>query len=257
MNIKKIFAAFAASAAMLICGTNVYAQCPQKVYDYADLITDETEAQFEERLEDIADTYGHDIVIYTTDESLGGHSPAIFSEKLAKELDLGINGSGALFLVSMDERDYDIGTFGTFGDEVLVGYMRDELAEDVVSNLSSGNYKSAFSQYITRCEDECRKVSEKGPNSQKKPMSIGEAAVCILIAFVISAIIMFTMKAQMKTTRSKASANDYVRKGSFSLKYARDIFLYSNIVRTKIESQSGSSSSYSSGSGSGHSGGKF
>lgn len=257
MKLKKIFAAIAVTAAILTGGASVSAESKFKVYDNADLISESQEAELESRLKDIADTYGHDIVIYTTDDGLGGRSPITYSEKLKDELDIGISGSGALFFISMEGRDYDIGTFGKFGDEVLVGYMRDALSEDVVSYLSSGDYYRAFSIYADRCESESIKVYESGPNSQREPLSAGELAVCILIAFGISAIIMFAMKAQMKTTRMKATANDYVRKNSFDLNYARDIFLYSSITRTKIESNSNSSSSYSSGSGSGHSGGKF
>ena len=61
------------------------------------------------------------------------------------------------------------------------------------------------------------------------------------------------MKGQMNTVRAERMANNYIRKNSFRLDSARDIFLYSTVTRTKISSDTNSGGS----SDSGHSSGSF
>lgn len=246
-RIKVIFCALLCSAAVLAGGVTVSAESEFKVYDNADILSDSEEAVLEEKLSGIADTYGHDVIVYTTD-SIGSKEAWEYNEDLRYEINAGIDGSGIIYLVSMEYRDYDIYSFGNMYEEIMINSVRDDLAEELVSYLSDGDYYGAFDRYADKVKAEIINVRENGPNEEPSyaiPIGIG----CGLIIGLITVLI---MKSGMKTTRAEAMANNYVRQGSFRLTNSRDIFLYSQVTRTKR-----SSNNSSSGGGGGHSSGKF
>lgn len=245
---KLCFCALAAFMTICLFTGKVYAQSVRKVYDYGQLLSSTERESLEKRLGDISREYGHDIIVYTAD-SLQGYSAGDFSEKIKREQNAGINGSGIIFLVAMDSRDYDLYAFGKMYDEIMIQYLLDELSEDVRSYLSQGRYYDAFCRYADRCEEEIQNTGINGPN--RKPSA---APIIGFPAGIITGLItVLIMKRQMKTTRTEAMANNYIKQGSFKLTDSRDIFLYSSVHRTK-RSSSGSGGGRSGG---GHSGGKF
>lgn len=246
-RIKSIFCALICSAAVLAGGVTVSAESEYKVYDNADILSDSEEAALEDKLSGIADTYGHDVIVYTT-YSMNGEDAEDYSEQLRFELNAGIDGSGIIYLVSMEYRDYDIYSFGKMYEEIINNSIRNDMADELVSYLSDGDYYGAFDRYADMVTAEIKHVLENGPNEEPSyavPIGIG----CGLIIGLITVLI---MKHGMKTTRAEAMANNYIRQGSFKLTNSRDIFLYSQVTRTKRSSDSGSS-----GGGGGHSSGKF
>lgn len=247
---KKIFGAFCAlacSAALLAGGINASAESEYKVYDNGDLLSMDEEVALEDKLTDIAVTYGQDVIVYTTD-SMDGMDAEEFTEYLRSELDAGIDGSGIIYMVSMEYRDYDIYSFGRMYNEIMIQSLTDDMAEDLQPYLSDGRYYDAFDQYADKVLSEIEYVEEYGPNEEPSyaiPIGIG----CGLL---IGLITVFVMKSGMKTTRAETMANNYIRQGSFKLTNSRDIFLYSQVTRTKRASDTSSS-----GGGGGHSSGKF
>lgn len=123
------------------------------------------------------------------------------------------------------------------------------MTEELQPYLTDGEYYTAFDRYADRVEYEINQVLEYGPNeppSYAIPIGIG----CGLIIGIVTVCV---MKHGMKTTRQEAMANNYIKDGSFKLTRSSDVFLYSQVTRTKISTDSGSSGS----SGGGHSSGKF
>lgn len=250
---KKIFGAFCAlacSAAMLAGGITASAESEYKVYDNADLLSLDEETALEDKLMDIAVTYGQDVIVYTAD-SMDGMDAEEYTEHLRYELDAGIDGSGIIYMISMEYRDYDIYSFGRMYDEIMIQYLIDDMAEDLQPYLSDGSYYDAFDRYADKVIAEIKNVEVNGPNTAPS-YAIPIAIVCGLIIGIITVLV---MKSNMKTTRAESMANNYVRQGSFKLTNSRDIFLYSKVTRTKRSSDSGSSGG--GGGGGGHSSGKF
>ena len=248
-KISKLFCTLACSAAVLAGGISVYAESEYKVYDEAGLLTDEEYDALENKLENISDTYGHDVIVYTT-ESMEGMEPASYTEYLREELDAGIDGSGIIYMISMEDRDYDVYSFGTMYNDIMIKNIIDDMTEDIQPYLTDGEYYTAFDKYADRVEYEINQVLEYGPNeppSYAIPIGIG----CGLIIGIVTVCV---MKHGMKTTRQEAMANNYIKDGSFKLTRSSDVFLYSQVTRTKISTDSGSSSGSSGG---GHSSGKF
>ena len=82
--------------------------------------------------------------------------------------------------------------------------------------------------------------------------------ISIIVGVVLALIIVGVMKGKLKTVRSQAAANSYMKKDSLNIETSQDLFLYSTVSRTKIEreeSSDGGSSTHTSSSGSTHGGG--
>lgn len=248
---KKIFGllcALSASAVMLASGAAVSAESEYKLYDNGGLLAEEDAYSLETRLEEIAYEYSQDVIVYTTDD-LGGYEVEDYSEMLVSELNAGINGSGIIYVVAMNERKYDIYAFGQMKDEIMIKSIRDDLAEELRPYLTDGEYYTAFMGYADKVSEEIYDVYENGPHtppSYAVPIGVG-------CGIVIAIVTVLSMKSRMNTLRTKPMANDYLRKGGFSLDRSRDIFLYTSIVRTARPSNSDSGG----GSDSGHSSGSF
>ena len=58
--------------------------------------------------------------------------------------------------------------------------------------------------------------------------------ISLAVGLVISLVIVFLMKRSMSTVRSAKRADGYVKRDSFSLTEARDIFLYSTVTRVRV-----------------------
>ena len=249
---KKIFGTFCAlacSAALLAGGINASAESEYKVYDYGDLLSDSEETALEDKLCGIADMYGQDVIVYTTG-SMDGMDAEDYSYYLIDELDAGIDGSGIIYLVSMEYRDYYIRGFGNMYDDIMTHSIIDDTADELRPYLTDGKYYEAFDKYADKVLSEIEYVEEYGPNEEPSyaiPIGIG----CGLLIGLITVLV---MKSGMKTTRAETMANNYIRQGSFKLTNSRDIFLYSQVTRTKRTSDT---STTSSGGNTGGSGGKF
>ena len=163
-KVSKIFCAISAAAVMLMSGVAVSAESEYKLYDEAGLLAEEDAREIETRLEEIAYTYSQDVIVYTTDD-LEGYEVESYNERLASELDAGINGSGIIYLVAMNERKYDIYAFGQMKDEIMIKSIRNDLASDLQPYLTDGEYYTAFMGYADKVEEEIYNVYENGPNA--------------------------------------------------------------------------------------------
>ena len=76
-------------------------------------------------------------------------------------------------------------------------------------------------------------------------------------SLVLALVIVLVMKASMNTAIKKTTSHEYVRSGSMNLTEKRDVYMYSNVSKVKVESNSsssGGSTTRTSSSGSTHSG---
>ena len=212
-----LFLALPAAASQ---GVNTYGL----VDDGADLLTEEQEAQLTAYLKSLGEKLDISLVVVTVYYDTYGFLP-----------------DGALFLVSMEYRDWWVSTTGKCEDEI----SSDKIEDAAVSYLSSGDYYGAFQAFAQSCE------------KQMTPAYFLGAVICIVIGVVAALVVTFTMRSQMKSVRPQNSAASYICPGSLNVTASRDIFLYrTHTVTAKPKSSSGSRSG-SSGRSHGGGGGKF
>ena len=76
--------------------------------------------------------------------------------------------------------------------------------------------------------------------------------VSLLVGAIIGLIALLIARRGMNTVKSKGSATDYVRQNTFRITGRQDIFLYSNVTKTRRDTDSGSSEGHSGGGSSVH-----
>ena len=186
----------------------------------------------------------------------------------------GADLDGCLLFVDMDSRDYWLSTSG-FGLTAFSDYGVNVINERHSEYLSEGRYYDAVKIYLSTAEDYVQSAklglpydvdreyqgysaSEYGRDNGSSP--IKSAGMSFIIALVISAVVVFSIKKSYKAVAFQRSAGNYLNEGSLAVTSSYEHFLYTTVSKTKkaSESKSGGSSSHST---SGHSfgggGGKF
>lgn len=239
-------------------------QLPRLVDD-ADILTDSEEKELSQQLDTISEKQECDVVVVTVD-SLDGKSVESYADDYYDDNGYGYGEekSGILFLVAMDDREWNISTSGyaiTAFTDAGLAYMEDQF----VSDLSDGAYLDAFSKYASLSDDFLTQAKNGEPydtgNLPKGTVSplwiLGDLLIGGVIAFVMALI----KKAKLKSVKSQVAATEYEKAGSLNLTVRTDRFINRVVTKRRIErkEESGGSSTHTSSSGKTHGGrsGKF
>ena len=247
----------------------------QYVIDNADLMSSSEEAALEEKAQALRQEYGMDVVILTVD-SLDGKRPQDYADDYYDYN--GYANDGVLFLLSMEERDRYISTKGN-AIYALTDYGIQQVGESALPYLKNGDYYGAFDAFLDALPTYFSAYSDGAPIDGTVPTS-GDyyhgdqedvvyyegqprrvnILISIAIGAVIGAITVLIMRACMNTKRPQRSAGSYLNDSSYHLRTNQDLFLYSNVTKTRIQQESsssggGGSSVHTSSSGSTHGGG--
>lgn len=259
---------------LLICLVlPVSAQTVSFVADHAGLLYDEEIVGLEEMASGLETAYGIHAVIVTVD-SLKGTSAQNYADAYYDSNGYGDNG--VLFLLAMAEREWYISTCGTV-IYALTDYGVQQLGEEVLPYLSSGDWYGGFRcfleslpYYLDTCESGSpidgfadasgdyyhgdRDAVVYYPQERKPDIGLS-----LLIGIAVGGAAVLIMRSTMNTKRSQRGADSYLKDGSWNLNTYRDIFLYSNVTKTRREQNSsstgGGSSVHRSSGGRSHGGG--
>lgn len=234
-----------------------------RIVDYADLLTDQEEADLEELARLVRNDWDMDAVIVTVD-SLDGKSAQAYADDYYDNNGYGVGSSysGVLLLIAMDTREWYISTCGD-----AIGIISDadvQLLFDAMSDhLSGGEYYRAFNRYLKALWEHFGMESgnyDEGPVSTGEAPGIGVKGVLIALGVGLGAggIGLLILRSGMNTKRKQSGAADYLQKDSYHLRIHRDMFLYSRVSKTRRPKDSGGSTHRSSGGRShGGRGGRF
>ena len=224
----------------------------QFLYDEADLLTDSEEEALVQKLKEVSHATKAQIVVVTLASMDGGNIDE-FIDYLYDTMGFGYgeNHDGVLLLVSMDPREYRILSNGYAGTAIGPDQI-DTLCDIVQPYLTKGTYATAFTYFANESEDFLAYYLAGSPFNAGKSFMIS-----LVIGIIAGLITAFVMKGQLKSVRKQDSARVYVKKGSMRLTYARDIFLYRNVERTKKQERVESTSSGSGDTARSKGGGSF
>ena len=278
MNKIKLIAASLCTSALIggapLLATPVLAEESSKVskdyvVDNADLLTQTEENELSEKLQDISDELQFDVVVVTTN-SIGSKTATEYGDDYFdyNGYGRGSNNDGALFLVDMGDRKWAISTSG-YGIEAIVDSALDDMEEEIVPYLKSGDYDGAFNEFADLTYDivndakNGKSYSNSTTSTTKNHKNIGtNLIVAFSIGAGISLIIILVYRSKLKPVKFQKEAKEYIVPGSFNLRRSDDVFLYFNITKVPIpknndSDDSGSFHSSSSGSSHGGSSGSF
>ena len=225
-----------------------------------------------EKAEELADEYDCGVYVLTVD-SLEGKTPREYAQDYYLDNDLGIGEgkNGIMFFIAMDSRDYITITYGKdptgehdygIGIRAFTDFGIEKMEDQVVPQLSDGDYYEAFTTYVDTCGAYLEFLEEEGHPYDKNdgPKNILVRVLIVIFApLLIAGIVCLIFYSQMKTAKEKTEASDYIAREDFRLTGRNDRYIRTTVTRTKIEksdSSSGGSSVNSSGFG-GSDGGKF
>lgn len=249
-------------------------QTEQYIIDNADLLSASEEASLGVKALALRQKYGMDVVVLTVD-SLEGKQPQDYADDYYDYN--GYADDGVIFLLSMEERDWYISTKGN-AIYALTDYGIQQVGESALPYLKNGDYYGAFDAFLAALPTYFSAYSDGSPidgyadtsgdyyhgdqedvvyYEQPRHVSIW---ISIAIGAVIGAITVLIMRACMNTKRPQRSASSYLNDSSYHLRTNQDLFLYSNVTKTRIQQESsssggGGSSVHTSSSGSTHGGG--
>lgn len=236
-----------------------------RLVDDADILTDSEEKELNQQLDTVSEEQKCDVIIVTVD-SLNGKTVEEYADDYYDDNSYGYgeNNSGILFLVAMDDREWNISTSGdaiTAFTDAGLAYMEDQF----VSDLSDGAYMDAFSKYASLCDDFLTRAENGEPydtgHLPKKKVSPWWIAGDLLIGVIIAFVMALIKKTKLKSVKSQVTAGAYEKAGSLDLTVRTDYFVNRVVTTRKIErkQESGGSSVHTCSSGKSHGGrsGKF
>lgn len=263
---KKItrFSYFIFTIAICLSITVFASSSSKNLIDEADILTEFDEEWLIDHIEEVSEKYNFDVVILTLND-LGGKTATEFADDYYDYN--GYRDDGILLLISMAERDWAVSTKG-YGITAFTDAGIDHIMENILPDLSEGNYYHAFSCFVDHCDDYV-KSANNGTIYDVENLPKGDfpffqnVIIALVVGFIIAFIATAVMKGQLKSVRAVYNAASYIKSGSFSITESRDLFLYSTIAKTPRQqsnsSGKGGSSRHFSSSGSSHGGrsGKF
>lgn len=251
----------------------VSAQTASFIVDDAGLLMPDEIIMLEEKAAELENRYGIHAVVLTVD-SLGGSRPQDFADDYYDQA--GYGDDGVLFLLAMAEREWYLSTCGNV-IYALTDYGIQQVGEGVVPFLADELWYEGFSFFLDSLPIYLDAMENGAPidgyaddsgdyyhGDQEEILYYEEEFTpCFLLSLicgvVIAGIVVFIMRLSMNTKRAQRGAGEYIKAGSWNLTQHSDIFLYSNVTKTRKQeppkSSGGGSSVHRSSSGRSHGGG--
>ena len=243
------------------------------VVDAAGLLSGEETAVLEEKAASLNSIYDIHPVILTVD-SLGGSRPQEYADDYYDFA--GYGDDGVLFLLAMEERDWYISTSGKM-IYALTDYGIQQIGEGSVAFFGEGAWYDGFCYFLDTLPAYLEALENNTPmdgaadysgsyyhGDQEEIVSYQEASspsflLSLFCGIAAAGITVLIMRLCMNTKRPRRSAGEYMVNGSWNLSQHQDLFLYSNVTKTRKQdppkSSGGGSSVHRSSGGRSHGGG--
>lgn len=252
-----------------------YVDASKRIYDYAEVLTDEEEKQIKALIDEFVEKSKMDMVILTIDYNYSKDSE---NETIAADFydynDFGMNlnnkNSGVLLLRNNNSSDPYFNIY-TFGDaQLYFTYGRLENTYDYIyPSIKSKNHFAGFKDFVYKMQDFYEKgipdetenyyVDNEGFLHYHGKPAYGRYAVISLAVSLVFTIIFISINIGKNTMVKKATeAKEYLSDENINIKARREKFISTHTSKVNISSSSsggGHIHSSSGSSGGGHSSG--
>ena len=228
----------------------------EKVYDFAELYTDEEEKEIYNKIQSFIDTRQLDLVVVTIKENPKG-SAMVYADDFYDYNNFGLNETrdGLLFLIDMDTRELWISGTGK-GEEIYPDTKINDILDETFQKFSDKLYYEGTINVI-KTIDSYYNIEYNG-NGRYEPKSYMDYIQHVVIgSVVITIIVMVILVSKNKMVNKATSSREYLNEETKSVKLVKNHLIGTHVTKTKIEHDSGGSSGggHISSSGSSHSGG--
>lgn len=220
----------------------------EKIYDFADLFTEEEEEALYKNAKQFIGECNLDIVIVTINENNKGSAMEYADDFYDyNSFGTGEKDSGILFLIDMYNRKLWISTTGKaisiYNSEI------DPILDDCIVPMKNSEYFKCANTFITSSKESYKSV--------KRGKWLGGFTFAIIISLAVPTIFCLVKKSKHKAIKLATNANTYLEKESVNIIKSRDNFVRtytSRVARVESSSSSGGGS-HSGSSGASHGGG--
>lgn len=242
--------------------TNTECTTEERVFDYADKLTDSEEDMLRSLIAEKEKETGCDIVVVTLDESLVEYAAQyedeigpvsmdqcvmVFADNFYDENKFGYDkpyGDGVLLLDNWyREADGSVYSWMSTSGKAYDAYsesMIDSILDDSLEYVDSDPYE-AYSYFVERFALDMSSGADAIIDLFLSPFFI-------LIVSILAAVIFLAVNWSGKKGKRTTDERTYVAGGRPNIRHRADTFLYKNVTQRHIETSSGSSS----GGGGGH-----
>lgn len=214
------------------------------VTDAADILTDDEEGALETQAQLIEDQYGFGAYIVTVDDYTDFTGSSVFdaATTIYREYSLGAGEGkdGLLLLLSMNDRDYSLITYGDEGNYAFNDEGRELMTDFFLDDFANDEWSAGFEDYLTWTAAYLDAAATGEPYSDGNiPMSRSDAALTlalyiaaiILIPLIVMFIAVRGRDAKMKTVAAATEASHYV---SSSLNLTRSNDTFTHVTETAV-----------------------
>ena len=290
MRKRKIIMIIALTLVLLGVNTSITVHAsephPVRVVDEADILTSSEETNLLRTVDEISERQQFDVVIVTV-ESLDGEDIQNYAADYYDYNGYGMGDEydGAMFIISMQEREWFVLTTG-YGIDVLTDAEIDDMAERFVPDLSNGDYETAFEKFAVYCDSQINYA--RGVTSDEAQENDGyyedlledeeayyeediyyedihqgssspDLILSLIAGLVLAFVPVLIMKGQLKSVHMQSSAGGYEKRETRKITVSRDTFLYHTVNRVPRPKENtnrsgGGSSTFRGSSGRSHGG---
>lgn len=237
--------------ALLLCLLFSSVACAQEtegyVADEAGLLSQSELAALEKTAAGISASYRCSAYIVTVEDyrAYTGGDVIDCAEAIYKGLDLGYGPErdGVLLLLSMEDRDYALIAYGTFGNAAFTDYGKERLCGEFLDDFAEDEWYDGFEDYLNVSARYMAAAREGSPvdRGSRGEMEWGtKLLIIVFIPCLIALGVCLVFRMQMKTAREKSTAHEYVVPGSEKLQVREDIFTHRTQQRVHIPKQNSS-----------------
>ena len=224
-----------------------------RLVDQADLLTDDEEKDLLTTLDSLSEKWQCNIVLLTADRHTGPIEAYADDYFDYNGFGTDYNGSGILFMLSMEDREWAISTSGN-AIQAFTDYGQDYMFKEMRGDLGNDDYYSAFKTYARVCDKLLELYSKGTPYDVEQPTPrirtaqdyISFGLYSLIIGLVIALFPILKMKSDLKTVHMNASANDYRSKQGMHMSRNSDTLINKTVSKTPLPKDDGGSSGGSS-----------
>jgi len=236
----------ALAVSIFAAGVNAETAQRQYVYDPVYLLTDSEYAELNAMAAETSEKYGCAVhFVVTDDPAVNYDNIQIYSEDMYLEspaLGYGEGKDGVMLVLGTADRCYWLLAYGEKGNYAFTDYAKDWMSEHFVDEFSDDAWYGGFKDYITDCDYILGEAAKGTPVDIDNDIGVEAYGFALVAGLIVAFIVCSVFKSQMKTANIATRATDYLDKANVDILFRNQLFRYSTVTRTKIETDNSSSS---------------
>lgn len=206
--------------------TRTWAAGRARVTDEAQLLDSGEEAEIQEKAQSMANEWGYDFLVYTTEDA-GGKSSGTCAEDYY--LDNASQDNGIVYIIDMDNREVNLRTSGAMID-VLSDARIDRILDDAYEYVSDGEYADTFLVML----DDTQTYLEKPGDGSHGPGLLSIALIAAALGMAGGIIFFFSVMARYRM-KTGTYRYDYRENGALKLNVQKDRLINRFVTHRHIE----------------------